>query len=115
MPLPSMESLPLDAQVMSLARFFIKSGEDHVVLEAVLKESLAKTVDVTKPYKVAKGWRCDVEQGKQEALVISGWAGGKAHEDPTCASILPDSYYENLKLLSSGFEVKQMSNMEDIS
>jgi hypothetical protein len=112
MPLPGMESLPLDAPVMSLARFFVKGGDDHVEFQKVLDKSRAKIVDATRPYTVVDGWSCDAEPGKHEALVFTGWASTKDHEEITAEAVLLDPEYGTVRMLSDGFEVKIMSDME---
>ena len=112
MPLPGMEALPLDAPVISLARFFVGGGDDHVEFQRELDKSRLEVMNATEPYKMADGWRCDAEPGKQEALVITGWAIAKAHGDSTAKASMLDPEYGSLEKLSDGCEVRHMVNME---
>lgn len=111
MDLHSMEYLPLDAHVMSVARLFVKSGESHAELQRMLDRQRHKIVDGTKPYKVVDGWRCDGEPGNHEALVFSGWKSTQAHEDFTVKA-MADPEYASARDLCDGVEVRHMRNME---
>ena len=111
MPLPGMESLPLDAHVMSMARIFFKGGEDHTEYQKMMDKHRHKIVDATEPHKVAGGWRSDAEPGMQEALVFTGWSSKQAHEDFTLKA-KEDPEYAKLGVLNDGMEVRHMRNME---
>jgi heme-degrading monooxygenase HmoA len=110
MPLPGMESLPLDAPVMCIARFFVKEGV-HDELQRVLDRHRHKIVEGSKPYKMIDGWRCDAKPGKEEAFVFSGWKSKQAHEEFT-AKAMEDPDYASAKDLCDGVEVKHVLNME---
>lgn len=112
MPLLSMDHLPLDAPVISLARFFVKGGEDRVEFQRILDKSRPKIVERTKPFKMVDGWRCDAEEGTQEALVFSGWTSAKDHVEFTAKSIDADPEYGSVTVLCLKTEVRHMSNME---
>lgn len=111
MPLPSMESLPLDAQVMSIARFFFRGGENRAEYQKVMDKHRHKIVEATKPHKMVDGWRGDAEPGTLEALVFTGWKSKQAHEDFTVKA-LDDPEYASVRELCDRNEVRHMSNME---
>jgi hypothetical protein len=111
MPLSSMESLPLDAHVMSIARFFFGGGENHAEYQKVMDKHRHNIVEATQPQKMVDGWRCDAEPGTQEALVFTGWKSKQAHEDFT-AKALDDPEYASVRDLCDGREVRHVRNME---
>ncbi|KAF2004811.1 hypothetical protein P154DRAFT_19323 [Amniculicola lignicola CBS 123094] len=77
MELDTMDSLPLDAPVMAMARLFIQ--DDCVdAFTRGLAEYRQTFIDGAKPYNVVDGWRIDAETGKHESLLISGWTNAQA-------------------------------------
>jgi hypothetical protein len=111
MPLPGMQSLPLDAHVISMAKFFFRGGENVAEFQRVMNISRSKIVEGAKPYKVVDGWRCDAEPGTHEALVFKGWKSKQAHENFT-AKVIEDPEYASVRDLCDGREVWHMRNME---
>ena len=106
-----MESLPLDAHVISIAKFFFKGGENVAEFQRVLDKSRARIAEGTKPYKVVDGWRCDAASGTHEALVFTGWQSKQAHDDFT-SKAMEDPEYAIARELCDGSESRHMTNME---
>ena len=70
------EAVPLDAPVLAIARLVTKSeGGGKAGDVGALEEYRELTVGATgsSTWTVFGGWRCDAEEGKQEAVLISGW------------------------------------------
>ena len=111
MPLPSMESLPLDTHVMSIARFFFRGEENPAEYQKVMDKYRHRIIEATKSHKMVDGWRCDAEPGTREALVFTGWESKQAHDDYTTKT-LDDSEYASVKNLCDGREVRHVRNME---
>ncbi|CAL3970062.1 unnamed protein product [Diplocarpon coronariae] len=75
-----MDELPLDAPVMAIARLFVEDSDEHVRgYDDAVREYRRVVGDGTRPWKVANGWRVDCDDGKKEAVMISGWEGIDAH------------------------------------
>ena len=105
-----MGELPLEAPVMSMARFFV-SGAVEKEFESVCDAQLQKVVDGSKPFKVAAGWRYDEGLGKREMLVFSGWGSKEAHM-AFGAEAKKDPEYARIGELPDAIEIKHMTNLE---
>jgi heme-degrading monooxygenase HmoA len=112
MELEDMELLPLDAPVMAIARLFIK-GEKHIEEYQRLVDKYRATIaDGARGYKVVHGWRYDVEPGKQESLMFSGWESLEAHKTFT-AKMRKNEEYASLCDNYEGMEVRHARDMEN--
>jgi len=109
MPLPNMESLPLEAPVMALAWFQVNG---HTAFQSLLNKYRQSIKDGSKPYNLVDGWRCDSKPDSREAFVISGWDSKKAHDDFTDLG-MKDPEYASVLSLCDKVEVRHMKDMED--
>ncbi|OCK85357.1 hypothetical protein K432DRAFT_377711 [Lepidopterella palustris CBS 459.81] len=112
MGLDSMASLPLDAPVMAIARLFIKDGGHADAYARLVANHRSLIVDATKPYKVVDGWRCDLEPGKHEALMFTGWESVEAHKAFTAKAREENEEYATVRDHYEGMEVRHARNME---
>lgn len=68
-----MSSLPLDAPFLAIERLRVKGGEHMMEYDRIMGGLVSGIREVTEPYKVVVGWRCDSEPGEQESLIFTGF------------------------------------------
>jgi len=113
-PLEDLESLPLGAPIVAIARLHVKGGEHVIAHKEITGRYGGMLVERTKPYGVVEGWRVDGEEGaqEQEQVVITGW---EAKEDHLAFGAgLRETYpdYAGLRDHWQGIEVNHMRDME---
>lgn len=108
-----MDELPLGASTMAVARLFIKNSEEHVKgYDDVAEKYRRVVVEGAKPWKVVDGWRVDCEEGRREAIMLSGWDGIEAHEEFTARTREKYPEYAGVREHYEGMDVKHARNME---
>ncbi|KAF2200445.1 hypothetical protein GQ43DRAFT_73084 [Delitschia confertaspora ATCC 74209] len=112
--LDAVESLPLDAPVMAIARVFISHGGTNTYRkenDGAIAKQVSNIFEATKPYKATYGWRLDAEQGSSEVLVFSGWESAEAYATYTLRAGWETEYAE-LRDQCVGIQVHHGRNIE---
>jgi hypothetical protein len=113
--------LPLDAPVISLARFFVKPDESTI--NAVTKHTDKFRDEIamgSASDKVFDGWRIDAAEGEKELVVISGWDSTRHHLEwsETQRRDVPEygriGKYFDLSKGDKGLEVVHLRDIEKI-
>lgn len=108
-----MAGLPLQAPVIAIARLFGRDDEECVKrYDDALERNLPGLVEGTSPWKVATGWRVDCEEGKREALMITGWEAPASHGAFIGRVRAEDPDYPGIGDALLGVEAKHARNME---
>lgn len=108
-----MEELPLGAPTMSVARLFIKNSEEHVKgYDDAVEKYRRAVVEGAKPWKVVDGWRVDCEEGRREAIMLSGWDGIEAHQEFTARTREKYPEYAGVREHYEGIDIKHARDME---
>jgi heme-degrading monooxygenase HmoA len=113
MELDGMESLPLDAPILAIARLVIKGGEETAYEQATTKDAQVVS-EHTRPYNVVNGYRCGSEPDNlREALVFTGWKSVESHEAfLSQASANEDSGFPAIQGLYESMDVWHTWDME---
>jgi hypothetical protein len=112
MPIPSISLLPFSAPVMAITRLFIEGGEHVTEYDRKVEKYRNLIVEVTKPWTVVDGWRCDAEEGKHEALMFTGWESMEKHDEFGKKVRAENEEYRGMSSHYHGMEVRRANNME---
>lgn len=69
---PSARSIPLNAPVLGISRYFVEAGKKDE-FESIFKAGASHLGEYTAPYSYAGGWRIDKEGEDEEFVLFSGW------------------------------------------
>lgn len=69
---PSSHSIPLNAPVLGISRYFVEASK-KAEFERIFNAGASRLGDYTAPYSYASGWRVDKEGEDEEFVLFTGW------------------------------------------
>lgn len=106
-----MESIPLQAPVLGIARLFIKK-EGVSAYQAVVDKYRNVIEMGSEPYKPFAAWRVDCENGNYEHLIITGWQQEGDHGIFTRKTGEEYPEYAGVRENYEGMDVRHVRDME---